>query len=706
MNALLKNKKIKAVVLCLVILAVAVIAELAYVRLGDTVGTDGYQRLELAADEFDSWEFRNEKDDSYYALAYNSYFIKDNLGGTPAQNITVYLEREAGDATECVLYYTADRDGTNGQYVAAMKQSGAGVYTADITCDALYSIKIFPTEKVRSTITFGGVILNDAVKTTSFSPARLILWVFIAASLYNLYLLISAQRGKSPRPSLWVMVYIFAQTLLLLVCLAAANMFTAVSGHESLLLAACFALFTAAYWLAWTVCVRIGDIALKAAVCALAVGVVMSFADAPLQAPDEYIHYLRAYAISCGSFVIDGEQQYPDDVQQLVELFPGELNNAITEYGDVNVTSRFSQYFDFINNGAQYSGNGHASAIRIILPYLPAALAMAIARLLGAHALGCLWAGRIINAAVYAAALLYALHRASRWRGAIITTALLPISVFVAASLSYDSMFLACAMVLFGGIFCEKLTTPDAVLVAVCYGIMISIKPVYLPLVLLVFAVKPGAFTGRIKRGSAVVLMLCCAAALYFGSLAYSTLASVNMVSSSNPEYTNVTAQIKYVLANPIRYAVTMLVDGWMNSFYLFEWGKLGWLDVNCPLAGSLTPAVFVAAAALCGDGSRKEKKHGTAWLFALVAAAMYVIIITGFYCTWSSLGGTSVLGVQVRYFIPVLPCVFVALSSCFSHLMPASKEGTALRERVCVYSVALLALISAAETAVIYYLT
>ena len=701
-----KNKKIKAALLCLAALAIAVIAELAYVRLAEPVSADRYERLELAPSDFDSWEFRDEGDDRYYALAYNSYFIKENLGGLPAKTVTVYLERDAGDATECVLYYTADKDGGSGEYVGAMTQTGQGVYTADISCDALYSIKIFPTEKVHSTVKFGGICINDSVELESFSPARLILWVFVVGSLYIVYLFVGAHRGKNPRPSIWAATYMFAQTLLLFACLAAAGMFTAVSGHESLLLVGCFALFGAAYLLAWVICVRISDIALKAAACALVAGVVMSFANAPLQAPDEYIHYLRAYDISCGSFVFDGERQYPDDVDELITLFSGELNNAVNKNGDAGAASRLAQYFEFIKNNERYTGKRHTSAIRILLPYLPAALGMAAARLLGAHALGCLWAGRIVNAALYAAALLYALRRATRWRGAIAAAALLPISIYMASSLSYDSMFLAAAVVFFGGIFCEKPTVRDTVFVAVCFGIMISIKPVYLPLALLVFAKRPEEFGGKIKRSGALALMLGCAVVLYFGSLAYSSLASYNMPDSSGPQYTNVAAQIKYVLTNPVRYAVTVLVDGWMNSFYLFDWGLFGWLDLSCPLAGSLTPAAFTAAAALCGEVPQKGKRRGEPWLCAFVAAAMYLIIITGFYCTWSSLGGTSVLGVQVRYFIPMLPCIFVAISSAFSHLLPAAKEGRALRERVCVYSMSVLALISAAETAVLYYLT
>ena len=43
---------------------------------------------------------------------------------------------------------------------------------------------------------------------------------------------------------------------------------------------------------------------------------------------------------------------------------------------------------------------------------------------------------------------------------------------------------------------------------------------------------------------------------------------------------------------------------------------------------------------------------------FAILAALCYAITVTGFYCACSTLGSTSILGVQARYLIPCLPAL------------------------------------------------
>ena len=50
----------------------------------------------------------------------------------------------------------------------------------------------------------------------------------------------------------------------------------------------------------------------------------------------------------------------------------------------------------------------------LILPFLPGALGMALARLFGLGALGCLYGGRLVNLLAYTAAVL-------RWRCAVRT---------------------------------------------------------------------------------------------------------------------------------------------------------------------------------------------------------------------------------------------------------------------------------------------
>ena len=80
----------------------------------------------------------------------------------------------------------------------------------------------------------------------------------------------------------------------------------------------------------------------------------------------------------------------------------------------------------------------------LVVPFLPGAVGMALARLLGFGALGCLYGGRIVNLLAYTLLCALALAKAERYRPAFAAIMLLPMSLFMGASLSYDATLLGC----------------------------------------------------------------------------------------------------------------------------------------------------------------------------------------------------------------------------------------------------------------------
>ncbi|MDO4567238.1 MAG: hypothetical protein Q4B42_07895, partial [Oscillospiraceae bacterium] len=342
----LSEAKIKnPLLLALGALLFALAAEVAYVKIADPHPAEYYPLTEIAAEDFESWEFREEGGGRYYALAYNSYFIYEDLGGIPAKTLSVRLEREAGDATECVLYYSAEADGVSGEFIAALAPESEGVYTAQIPCDKLYSLKIYPTETVRSTVYFGGVTVNENVSVQSFSAPRLLLWGFAALALYYLFIILRFILKKGETPPLWPCVYVIMQALLLLAVFQASRMFTSTRGLESPLLLAAFLLFTTLYACVWLAAVKLKGAPLKLAFCVFVLGLAMSFVNAPLQAPDEYWHYLRAYAISEGDLSFNAAHEFPDEVHFLIDRFPGVFYKEVHERGEATVPARFAEYF-------------------------------------------------------------------------------------------------------------------------------------------------------------------------------------------------------------------------------------------------------------------------------------------------------------------------------------------------------------------------
>lgn len=75
------------------------------------------------------------------------------------------------------------------------------------------------------------------------------------------------------------------------------------------------------------------DFAKRGTCCILLCGALFAFANPPLQTPDETDHYLRTYAISMGRFDFDAKRSYPEDVNELMDAFPGAWVNAHTSAG-------------------------------------------------------------------------------------------------------------------------------------------------------------------------------------------------------------------------------------------------------------------------------------------------------------------------------------------------------------------------------------
>ncbi len=704
-----KKKLIRIGVILLCALVLGTAAELLFVRASNPHEESYYPKTQLTNDDFETWEFESDGVGRYYALAYNSYFLAENLGGIPSQNLSVSLFRDAGDATETVVYYTGTVEGAYGEYIAPLVEQRGGLYTASIPADSLESIRIYPTETVRSTVTFSGACVNYVYESESFSIARVILWVYILLALYMAYRIIAFRFfKKSEKPNAWLCVYLYITALALLAGFEGTRIFTALRELQFEVLLGLFVCVSALYGCLYAICVKLKTPAAKLGVCVLLAGAIMSVSNAPLQTPDEYWHYLRAYSISCGRLDFQYDEQFPNDVKWLCDRFPGVFEKSVHQSGEDTVLGRLSSYNS--RSGMPYTGKQTVTTpIQLVLPYIPAALGMQLVRLLGGGALICMYAGRIANALVLAVCAWYALSRAKRFRPAIILTALLPMTLFMGASLSYDSMFLSALLVFFGIVLSDEFKTSELVLLCVSFALMVMIKPIYAPLIFAVFAIPKENF--RLKRGRRFAVFAAAVLAgglLYVGSLLYAQAFAHGIPRVEAPVGADVASQISYILHNPVRYALTALVDGYYNSFYLGTFGDFGWLDAVCRMTSLLTPALILFTAFFCTDDVLMSTKRRQ-WLWALITVGIYAVVVTGFYCTWSTLGSTSILGVQSRYFIPIILPLCILLSHGLHALFSNDRTMLCRRERrdnVCIYVCLSAAMIACGELVMINYLT
>lgn len=427
---------------------------------------------------------------------------------------------------------------------------------------------------------------------------------------------------------------------------------------------------------------RLRTLPARAGVCLLLCGALFCFANPPLQTPDEADHYLRTYAISLGRFDFDYERTYPDDVAALLNAFPGGWVNAHTsvglgtdpdtgaekpydtagyalkQYGDdgavQSIADSFAQYFAQKDTPA--ADPVHEPVSFLLLPFVPGAVGMVLARLLGLGALGCLYAGRLGNLLAYTALCVLALRQAPRYRPAFLCLMFMPLSLFMGASLSYDATLLPCYYLMLALLLREHWTTRTAGLyLAVCAFVNVA-KP-YLNLVwaLLPLLVAAAAWRAAGKRWQWCAANLVSAAAAIFATetLGRALRSNYPVIARQGGEAVNGMQQLTFMLRNPLRTVATFAGTLYENEFFIGQLGLFGWKDLPVPLLSLLGLLLLGAAAVLSaaqtpGLGRRRAAGLG-------VFAAVYALgAIAAMYITYTPVAMVRVVGLQTRYFLPV----------------------------------------------------
>lgn len=439
----------------------------------------------------------------------------------------------------------------------------------------------------------------------------------------------------------------------------------------------------------------------RAALCILVCGALFCFADPPFQAPDEPSHFLRSWAISEGHFDFDYARTYPADVARLIDAFPGawvtaHTSQGMTENENGDPVSYSSQGYALKQRGeegrvesvadsfaAYFAANAaetaapvvHEPIVVMILPFLPQALGIALARLLGFGALGCLYAARLANLAVYAGLCYAALRGCRRYQPVFLAVMLLPLSLFMAASVSYDASLLG-FYYLVASYYCrDEITDRDVTWFLFAFLMMNAAKPYINLLWLALPLILPRqAWKTRWKKWQVALVPLAAALAMtalvewYGGAFRYnySTAAFDRMLGEGVVDQLG---QLRFVLSNLPRYIAVMLGTLYENQCFIGQLGTFGWMDLPVPMLNLLSPVLLVFAAAL----SVHEKSSLRLWP-ALGLGGLSVVYIAGamtaMYITYTPVGMVRILGLQARYFLPAFLMLTVLLAALLSHVL------------------------------------
>ncbi|MCD8075014.1 MAG: DUF2142 domain-containing protein [Lachnospiraceae bacterium] len=435
----------------------------------------------------------------------------------------------------------------------------------------------------------------------------------------------------------------------------------------------------------------------------------------PYVSPDEPSHFASAYRVSN---LLLGKTGLTSGDRLLMRAEDFVLYGLDEEALSSEYYMQVTEEFRFFASDQSYVIADGAMVTNAIFSYIVPGIGIALARMLHMSGTMTFLMGRLANLIFFTAVLRFLMKKIPFGRTALFAIAMMPMTLHMAASYSYDVMTFGFVTLFVVQVMCmvrsaetpssmasplslrsernachwqetpaaergsdaeiasrfrtvEKVSQRDYRL-CVIYGILMApSKMVYIPLLLLIFLV-PWERLGETKKEAwkkklsvvGIPLAATCVIMVIISLVsADSTLrkmaeqsVSVNMLSWIDEEGYTISWVITHMGAYILMLARTVVR---MMDYYFFTMigSKLGWLDVDVPQVYAVASFVMLLLAVNIRDERSEAARIGFGkklWIAFLCAGCVFATILV-MTVSWTPMSYDYVAGVQGRYFIPLL---------------------------------------------------
>ena len=393
---------------------------------------------------------------------------------------------------------------------------------------------------------------------------------------------------------------------------------------------------------------------------------------------DELYHWIRSYEVSTGVFatkVEDGVEgtELPAAITAIMKS-----DWTTTTYPDVKYALGIE-----LDENDTYKIDSTTSALYAFIQYVPQAIGIAIARIFTDKPLIMAYAGRIFNILFSMFILYKAIKLMPFGKKIFLTLSYIPIAIEGFSSLSPDAMTISMSFLYIAYILNlafnenkkvgkkEKITlTILSIIVALC-------KIVYLPLVLLLFIIPKEKFCKDTENKQLpkskkifdkqnktkfinIVIIAGVAVIINLLWLGFTSRYLANF-REGDSKY-----QVILFFKNPINYIGKLIYTVNLNgtSYLTSMLGEaLGWGEL-VRLKFIVPSAMFILILIEIITDDTLRNKFSLSQKFVLIATLLIIVLLifTSLYVQWTTVGSESILGVQGRYFIPILPILMLLI--------------------------------------------
>ena len=396
----------------------------------------------------------------------------------------------------------------------------------------------------------------------------------------------------------------------------------------------------------------------------LLLGGLYLFLTSPYITPDSANHFVRAYTIAHGQFLVPegGLVSVPENIIVYRQY-------AYTPYIALHTFHTTLNAQDLvpynISNFALYSPYNHVLT----------ALGIGIADLFTDNVWVLYYTGSLFNLFGCTAIIYLAIRAIPTGKALLSAIALMPMMLELRSSLSGDAFTNAMVIAILAFCVCwcgqdRTMTRRDLALMYVTLFFVSSCKVIYFISAFLVWIIPNARFR---SRKSAFLHKILATLETLVLSLGWIAIAS-NYLGSTRAGG-DAAQKVSFILHQPVRYVYIMIKTLWEDGAeYLLElYGyKLGLLNI---VTSELIPVLGIALLFALFIAARQNQpscaRRAGLWS-ALIAAGIFVLVDTSLYLQWTSLAAStySIEGLQGRYYIPALLFAFFAL------LIPRGKKS------------------------------
>lgn len=332
------------------------------------------------------------------------------------------------------------------------------------------------------------------------------------------------------------------------------------------------------------------------------------------------------------------------------------------------------------------------------ISYVPYALGFLIGNLFHLNFYLCVNLAILLNLAVYALLVYYAIKNTPVAKRLMLCIGLLPTSLFMAGNFTYDITLTASILLGFSFFLKElfsknKINIKNIIIIILSFMFGAVAKQIYIPFVLIIFLFNKDKFSTPkmktlIKTASIITTIM-----MLFTFVLPMLIGGVN--TDPRGGNTNGNSQLKLVLKHPITTTMVYkenMLDQFMTKLFGIETLSCNiWMVTRFVYnAYYIYFIILIFCTILENENKNYELNKKQKLLIIAISLVIMVAIWGSMFLSYTEVGQTEIAGVQGRYFIPLLFPLLLCLST--------NKIQYKLNEEKMNYTISLILLL------IIYY--